>query len=214
MHRDGLTLLDVGCGDGGFLQWASAKGCDVYGADIDQGAVATARLRVGEARVSVASAEQCAAEHMGRRYDLISLFDVLEHLVDPVSVLRGLRQRLAPSGAVLCTVPSHERWPRWFAPGVDSPPHHLTLWSTAALQRAAERAGLALSAHRAALLPDHLVDQVASRFRALQSSRLVPRALLAALSLGVAPAACATLRLVRPDAGGFALFGVARALAR
>jgi SAM-dependent methyltransferase len=206
----GTSLLDVGCGDGSFLEWALRRGFDAFGVDVDPSAVSLTQRRVGEARAWQASAEECAAAEADREYGVICLFDVMEHLARPVEVLRGLARRLAPNGALVWTVPSHQRWPAWFAADVDSPPHHLTLWSSDSVRRAAERAGLRSDVRRSPLLAEHLIDQTASRFTPLRSGTLAARLVLAVLSLAVAPATSAVLRRLRPDAGGFTLFVVSR----
>ena len=53
----GMRLLDVGCGDGGFLSLAAARGAEVSGLDADAAAVARARRRVSSADVRAGAME-------------------------------------------------------------------------------------------------------------------------------------------------------------
>jgi len=85
------------------------------------------------------------AEADGSVYDVVALFDVLEHLPTPLETLRWVAGRLAPGGRVVVGVPNIESMEfrllgvRWFALEL---PRHLTHFTPRALDRIAELAGL------------------------------------------------------------------------
>jgi len=132
-------LLDVGCGHGETVRAASRMGYEAFGVDLDERAIEIAR-RVGIANVSVGLAENA----QGGPFDVITILDVLEHLENPVGVLRDLKKVLKPQGALVVAVPAWDHGP-FVSDSADNPPHHLTLWTESALQAIAERAGYRVS---------------------------------------------------------------------
>jgi len=98
-------LLEIGFGDGLFLDWARAEGFTVEGIELNADFCAAARSR-GHA-VECGDAVKLL-EGRNDRYDLVVLFDVLEHLrIDEiVQLLRSLRACLAADGKVLATFPN------------------------------------------------------------------------------------------------------------
>jgi SAM-dependent methyltransferase len=133
------TILDVACGEGHFLHAARCRGFKVRGVDINPRLVETARGVYGldvACQDLAAYLDDCRANH--RRFDYVTAFEILEHVADPVGVLRSF----ASVGAgVAVSVPCAERRPALFGRAVDAPPHHLTLWSKEALLRALGAAG-------------------------------------------------------------------------
>lgn len=98
-------ILEIGFGDGLFLDWARAEGFSVEGIELNADFCTAARSRnhAVECGDAVTLLTECEA-----RYDLIVLFDVLEHLrVDEiVHLLRSLRACLTQDGKVLATFPN------------------------------------------------------------------------------------------------------------
>lgn len=206
----GGTLLEVGCSSGMFLRLAAEQGYLVSGVDHDPSAVKNARELYGVTQVETASIEEFLARPRGDLVEVICLFDVLEHLDNPVRVIRELGGRLSPGGHLVCTVPSRERWPQWYNEHTDIPPHHLTLWTGAALERCFQRAGLeTVAVLRSPLLGDHLLDQARARWKVLQRLDIVGKAARAIGNFIVMPIMAGVLSL-RPGAGGFTLLGAAR----
>nr|MBC7245833.1 class I SAM-dependent methyltransferase [Chloroflexota bacterium] len=205
----GGKLLEVGCGSGMFLRLAAAQGYRITGIDSDPSAVQTACELYRVTNVQALSIEDLLANPRDLCFDVICLFDVLEHLEDPVNVVQGLGKMLVPGGHVVCTVPGHQRWPQWFAPEVDLPPHHLTLWTRSALEWCFKNAGLNLVAIiRSPLLGDNLLHQASIRWKALQRLDVVGMALRATGHFVVMPLIARLLSVI-PKAGGFTLLGVA-----
>jgi SAM-dependent methyltransferase len=79
----GVTLLDLGCGQGLFASAAVDRGARVTGIDTDPAAVARAAAEVPEARFAVRAAEDPPAGP----FDVVAAVQLLMHVPDPVAVL-------------------------------------------------------------------------------------------------------------------------------
>jgi 2-polyprenyl-3-methyl-5-hydroxy-6-metoxy-1,4-benzoquinol methylase len=99
-------VLDVGCSTGYLARELVRQGCTVLGVEYDADAAAEAAPVLE--RVVVGDLEQLdlAAEFAGDQFDAILFGDVLEHLRDPLPVLRSVRSLLAPGGSVVISVPN------------------------------------------------------------------------------------------------------------
>lgn len=99
-----LQILDVGCGTGFMLEELKRFG-EVEGLETSPEARALVRERFGEGLVLH---ERPLPEGIpsGRTYDLVTAFDVLEHLEDPLPTVRAIHAALAPDGMFICTVPA------------------------------------------------------------------------------------------------------------
>jgi 2-polyprenyl-3-methyl-5-hydroxy-6-metoxy-1,4-benzoquinol methylase len=155
------SALDVGCGTGGFLAWLAERlpACRRAGIELDPERAARARARDPGAVIAAGDAADALARIDGR-FDLVTLWDVFEHLADPVACLRALRERLAPQGAIYVQtiheaslLPTLGRLAHRLSGGRLTHParrtheaHHLVFFTRAALEVAAERAGLRLRA--------------------------------------------------------------------
>lgn len=90
-------LLDIGCGLGYFLDVAQDAGFDVMGVEFNPGAVRAMREKyafpVHEGSVQAAPLEEASC-------DVVTMFDVIEHLHDPFSDVRKIFKLLRPGGGV------------------------------------------------------------------------------------------------------------------
>lgn len=101
--KPGARVLDVGCAAGYFLQVMRAAGHPVLGIEPSESIATIARRELGDATVFVGNLED-APESRGYQkgsFDLVSLWDVIEHIPDPQAALRTLRTMLAPGGRIL-----------------------------------------------------------------------------------------------------------------
>jgi methionine biosynthesis protein MetW len=100
----GHTVLDVGCGDGArYGARLHDSGVTVHGVDISSVAVAEARKRGIDARVSCLDS---GLPYPDASFDAVICLEVLEHLVNPETVAREIRRVLKPGGRALISVPN------------------------------------------------------------------------------------------------------------
>jgi 2-polyprenyl-3-methyl-5-hydroxy-6-metoxy-1,4-benzoquinol methylase len=90
-------LLDVGCYTGVFMKVAATAGWKVTGVELSAWAAAIA-LREGHGQVHASALEDAGLE--AASFDVITLWDVLEHLGRPAAMLENVRRLLKPGGIV------------------------------------------------------------------------------------------------------------------
>lgn len=134
-------LLDVGCGDGSFMALARDKGLDAFGIDIDEAAVYLARERRGLRQVKNIGWRQLKDIDGWNNFDMITSFDVLEHVSSPLSFMNMLFGLLKPGGWICISAPRLDRYPAFFDSEVDAPPHHFTLWTSTSLEVLLKKTG-------------------------------------------------------------------------
>ena len=103
LHGSPPRILDVGCGDGLFFPQLERFG-EVEGIENDGAVIAPTVERAR--RIHVRPFDASFAP--GRRYDLITMLDVLEHFPDRVATLRRALELLAPDGTLLITLPAFQ----------------------------------------------------------------------------------------------------------
>jgi 2-polyprenyl-3-methyl-5-hydroxy-6-metoxy-1,4-benzoquinol methylase len=105
-RRDG-TLLDLGCGEGFFLDFFQREGWDVEGVDYsDEGILKrfpnlSAKVQVGDVMDNIGQLIRTR-----KKYDLITCNNVLEHVLDPANILKQVRQLLKSDGLLRISVPN------------------------------------------------------------------------------------------------------------
>jgi SAM-dependent methyltransferase len=99
-------LLDVGCSTGLFAAEATKLGWRVTGIDPAEWAIAIARQRVPSGRFFSASVEN--AKLIDLPFDVITLWDVLEHVDHPADVVKQVDQWLVPGGRLYLNLPNIE----------------------------------------------------------------------------------------------------------
>jgi SAM-dependent methyltransferase len=104
--KPGMRVLDVGSSSGAWLEVAAAAGMRAVGVEIGEETSARARDRGLDVRTG--TLEQALPELAGEGFDLITFWDVLEHLRDPRHELELAHRLLAPDGLVAATFPNVE----------------------------------------------------------------------------------------------------------
>jgi ubiquinone/menaquinone biosynthesis C-methylase UbiE len=106
----GYRVMEIGCGTGNLLKAleSTCRNGVVFGLDLFWEGLAFAQQR------TTAGLIQARAECMpfcNNQFDLIGMFDVLEHLENDEGILTSIQQMLKPGGKLLLTVPAHgELW--------------------------------------------------------------------------------------------------------
>lgn len=144
-------VLDVGCGGGHFLTFLPHE-IDKYGCDVSVHLIKMAKAS-GLANVQVGTLS--ALRYPEGHFDFVNLGDVLEHVLDPWSMLAEARFILRRGGVLAIATPDMgSRWARrtlWLSrvvgipPSVLTPPAHLTNFSSAAVKTMLEAQGFILS---------------------------------------------------------------------
>jgi 2-polyprenyl-3-methyl-5-hydroxy-6-metoxy-1,4-benzoquinol methylase len=136
----GARLLDLGSGNGAFLQFAQCAGWEVLGVEMDPKAVEVSRAR--GLRVQHGTVE--ALDGQDGQFDGITLSHVIEHVHDPLELLRACHRLLKPGGWMWLETPNlesegHRRYgANWRGLEI---PRHLVLFTMGSLQHALKRTG-------------------------------------------------------------------------
>ena len=131
----GYRVLEVGCGNGNVLRHLE-KACSrgtVVGMDLFPEGLEMAHRRACSALVQFDAGQL----HFAPGFQLIGLFDVLEHLHDDRRTLADLLPMLAPGGALLLTVPAHA----WLWSYFDEASQHVQRYELPELKGKLEEAG-------------------------------------------------------------------------
>jgi 2-polyprenyl-3-methyl-5-hydroxy-6-metoxy-1,4-benzoquinol methylase len=147
----GGELLDVGCGAGAQLVAMRQLGWRVAGVDLDPRAVEMAK-RLHDLDVRQGTLEQ--QRFPPDRFDAVTVSHTIEHVHDPLGLVRECGRVLKPGGRLVVVTPNADSLgrkrlgPSWI--GLQ-PPRHLYLFSCATLRRLAERAGLDVGSVRSSV---------------------------------------------------------------
>lgn len=105
----GARIADIGCGYGAsaVLMAQAFPNSTVLGTDYHAGSIEVARQRAVEAGVGDRATFQTSdsTEHPGEGYDLVTMFDCLHDMGDPVGAARQVKEILAPDGTWMIVEP-------------------------------------------------------------------------------------------------------------
>lgn len=142
-YKTGGKLLDCGCATGLFLQVAKKAGFEVKGFDVSDYAVEKAVSILGDGVVSKAT--MSSAKFPRGSFDVITLFDVIEHLEDPRQDLSRVATWLAKDGIIMIntgdvsSVLARLEGKKWH---FFVPPQHLFYFSRKTITMLLSQAGL------------------------------------------------------------------------
>ena len=143
----GAKVLDIGCGRGELLNELQKLGCDCWGVDFDESVIKVAKNYFGLKNVFVADLNSFFDVNVAEfpKFDIITFFEVLEHLDNPLYFIEGVIRMLKPNGKLVMSVPSRERL---FADNYywDFPPSHLSRWNKEAVSNFFKKIGFKIMA--------------------------------------------------------------------
>lgn len=96
-------ILDVGCGEGQFLNLAAKRGWKTFGVEISPMAVRRAKEAFN---LDIVAVELREARFPDSHFDVVTLFNVLDHLPFPVEALKEIHRVLKPGGLLVVRVPN------------------------------------------------------------------------------------------------------------
>jgi SAM-dependent methyltransferase len=96
-------LLDVGCGQGHFLKMAQDAGWQVEGVELAKSVCDYAQKNLG---IEVMNKSLKEASFRQNLFDVVTLWNVLDHLLDPLSTLKEIRRILKPEGVLVIRIPN------------------------------------------------------------------------------------------------------------
>jgi 2-polyprenyl-3-methyl-5-hydroxy-6-metoxy-1,4-benzoquinol methylase len=99
-HRPDGRLLDVGAGTGMLVEQAVAMGYEAEGVEPSRWMQGRAGERGLPVRLGTFPHPQCKGP-----YDVVTLIDVIEHVADPLGLLRSVREALRPGGLLAVVTP-------------------------------------------------------------------------------------------------------------
>lgn len=132
---ENADILEAGCGTGGNLALLSRFGAlDAFEYDPIAREISAKKsglvVSAGALPDDIPFDQKC--------YDMVGLFDVLEHIEDDQATLTQLAARLKPNGRVLLTVPAMP----WLWSRHDERHHHFRRYTRKSIQEAADKAGI------------------------------------------------------------------------
>lgn len=138
------SLLDVGCATGNYLAEMRRSGWQVWGVELQAEAAAYARQRFG---LDVFQGDLLDGRFPENHFDMVTLWDVLEHTFNPLAIMCEVGRILRPGGLVAFSIPDPTSlWAQRFGPawiGYDTP-RHLYLFHGHSLHLLLEQAGFHL----------------------------------------------------------------------
>ena len=151
--RPSDTVIDVGCGDGGFINFCANRGAEVLCIDQDAAKLASteARVKTSVARAYRAILSDCdpipLEDNTG---DLVICTEVLEHVPDPAKFLNELIRVTKPGARLLISVPD-SRSEQFVAatapPQYFQVPNHIRIFSAQDFEKLVLDSGLAIESH-------------------------------------------------------------------
>jgi 2-polyprenyl-3-methyl-5-hydroxy-6-metoxy-1,4-benzoquinol methylase len=158
-YRSSGKLLDVGCSAGFFLREAQAHGWEAHGLEYSPD---TAEIAAQHPGLHIQSGTLEAAPYEAKSFDVVTLWDVIEHVPDPLQTMHNVHRILHEDGLVALSTPNIdglfpqlsyrvakrlEYWPH------PEPPHHLSQFSGQTLGLLLARAGFEIVATETKRIP-------------------------------------------------------------
>jgi len=137
-------LLDIGCASGQFLSlFDKDRGPEIYGVEASSDLAVLAQQAVPWANILALSFEDCEFEP--GFFDVITIWEVLEHIFDPFNLMVKVKELLKPGGILLLSVPNIDGFDiqvLWDKGNAFSPPSHLNYYRKSTIEKLFNIVGL------------------------------------------------------------------------
>lgn len=140
-YRKTNNILDVGCGRGWFLAQALKRGWKVYGTEYSKTAVRICQ----ETGINIKEGVLDATNFDTEMFDVITSFEVIEHINNPNEELKEIYKLLRTGGLFYCTTPNFNSLMRYYLKAdynVIGYPEHLSYYTKSTLNKVTKRNGL------------------------------------------------------------------------
>ena len=143
-----VRMLDVGCSSGSVLQVAHAAGLEVYGVEPAPEAAATARKQGFDVFTGFLEDAAFPDHH----FDMVTLFEVIEHLAEPLPLAREVFRILKPGGIWVIGTGNADSWTlrmqgaHWEYLDIDRHGGHISFFNPHSIRLLARRAGFDVAA--------------------------------------------------------------------
>jgi 2-polyprenyl-3-methyl-5-hydroxy-6-metoxy-1,4-benzoquinol methylase len=135
------NILDIGCGDGHFLEVAKARNWNVYGTEFTTEAIQVVRKKGIKMKLGSLDPNNYENDF----FDVVTSFEVIEHINNPVDEIRAIKMILRTGGLVYLTTPNFNSVSRnivganW---NVIEYPEHLSYYTRSTIQKLFSTVGL------------------------------------------------------------------------
>jgi 2-polyprenyl-3-methyl-5-hydroxy-6-metoxy-1,4-benzoquinol methylase len=138
------TLLDIACRGGAFVKAAEQAGIEAWGIDAEADVIAVAKKVHGLKNLHAATLREFADKPGLKGYfDIISLFEILEHVTYPQVFFETAKGLLAPGGAIVLSIPNYDTLGGY--PRENDAPYQWALWNEKTIRGFLERHGFRIA---------------------------------------------------------------------
>jgi 2-polyprenyl-3-methyl-5-hydroxy-6-metoxy-1,4-benzoquinol methylase len=144
-----VRILDIGCGYCKTLGYHKARGCEVYGVEADENARKVAERYGFNVHIGLFDSTQYEPDS----FDYITLDQVLEHIIEPLTFLKEVNKILKPGGKFIASFPNQKAFGRYFFGQYWTPwhlPYHRHFYSKRSLAILTEQAGYKIEKFKSA----------------------------------------------------------------
>jgi 2-polyprenyl-3-methyl-5-hydroxy-6-metoxy-1,4-benzoquinol methylase len=139
-YRKTNKLIDVGCGIGYFLETAKERGWEVYGTEFTDEAI----QKCSEKGIKMEKGILDPENYMPEEFDIITSFEVIEHINNPIDELNSFHKLLRKGGLVYVTTPNFNSLLRYRLKSdynIICYPEHLSYYTPKTLKKVFTRVG-------------------------------------------------------------------------
>ncbi len=126
-------ILDIGCGAGFFLEQCRKRNWEVYGTEYSDSAVQLCRQK----KIEAMKGELNSMDFNGKLFDVITSFEVIEHINNPVEETKKILSLLRKGGLFYCTTPNFNSIERLYLKdkyNIIGYPEHLSYYTSKSLE--------------------------------------------------------------------------------